>query len=280
MLEPLNVLSIQSEVVRGHVGNSAARFALQRIGVNVWAVPTVLLSNHPGHGAFAGEAMPAARMTALTDGLDKHGWLTQCDAVLSGYLGDAEHARVIADAVMRVKRANPRALYLCDPVFGDDGGAYAKAGVAEAMARDLLPRADIVTPNRFELASLTSRKIDDAQSAASAARMLGLKEVVVTSVPFTGAIGTLVVAKEGAFATSAPRLEGAPHGSGDLLAALYLGHRLKGEAPPDALARATSSVDAVLRASVAAKADEMTLVQAQHELAEPLQLLAVQRLPA
>jgi pyridoxine kinase len=270
----LNVLSIQSEVVRGHVGNSAARFALQRAGLDVWAVPSVLFSNHPGHGKFRGEATAAARMAELIDGLAQHGWLAQCDGIISGYLGAPDQAAVVADAVRRVKAENPRALYVCDPVFGDDGGAYARAGVAEAMARDLLPLADIVTPNRFELASLTSRKIESAGDAIAAARTLGKTEVIATSIPSPpDRIGTVAVTREAAWATAAPRLAQVPNGSGDLLAALYLGARLKGEAPAQALARATSSVDCILRAS--AGGDEMRLVERQADLAEPSAWLAV-----
>jgi pyridoxine kinase len=147
------------------------------------------------------------------------------------------------------------------------------------MARDLLPLADIVIPNRFELASLTSRKVAGAADAVAASRALGKREVVVTSVPFSGGrIGTVAVAEGGAWATSAPRLEVAPNGSGDLLAALYLSARLAKALPADALVRASSTVDAVLKASVAARADELTLVAAQGELRVPSHLLAVERL--
>jgi pyridoxine kinase len=278
MPEARTVLSIQSDVVRGHVGNGAARFALQRVGVDVWAVPTVLLSNHPGHGLVRGEAATAAQLTALIDGLDAHGWLRQCDAVLSGYLGAADQARAVADAVRRVKAANPRAIYLCDPVFGDDDGAYAKLGVAEAMARDLLPLADIVTPNRFELASLTSKRIGDAGDAVAAARTLGVAEIVATSIPFGDAIGTVAVTRAAAWACAAPRISQVPHGSGDLFAALYLAGRISGEEPGSALGRASSAVDFVLRAS--AGADEMRLIENQNALAEPPRLLAVNALPA
>jgi pyridoxine kinase len=273
MAEPRIVLSLQSEVVRGHVGNSAARFALQRVGVDVWAVPTVLLSNHPGHGHFRGEVTPAARIDDLIAGLGAHRWLARCDAVLSGYLGAADQARAVADAVRMVKRENPNALYLCDPVFGDDGGAYARAGVAEAMARDLLPLADVVTPNRFELSSLTSKRIADAADAVAAARTLSVAEVVVTSVPFpAGQIGTVVVARDGAWATSSARIDGVPHGSGDLLAALYLAARVQGVAAAPALERASSAVDFILRAS--AGADELLLIEHQRGLVEPAPRLA------
>jgi pyridoxine kinase len=272
----LNVLSIQSEVVRGHVGNGAARFALQRLGIDVWAVPTVVLSNHPGHGKARGEAVPAQRIADLVAGLDDHGWLRRCDGIVSGYLGAADQARAVVDAVRRAKAANPKAVYLCDPVFGDDGGAYAKPGVAEAMARELLPLADIATPNRFELTSLTSKKIDGPKDAVAAARALGTSEVVATSVPFDGGrIGTVVVTASGAWGTAAAKLDNPPHGSGDLFAALYLAARLRPLPPPEALGLAASAVDAVLKASVAAGADELLLVAAQHELAEPAHRLEI-----
>jgi len=275
MPEPRCVLSIQSDVVRGHVGNAAARFALQRVGVDVWAVPTVLLSNHPGHGKFRGDVTSAAAIASLIDGLDAHGWLARCDGVISGYLGAADQARVAADAVRRVKAQNPRAVYLCDPVFGDDDGAYAQPGVAEAMARELVPLADIVTPNRFELTSLTSKKIESAADAVAAARALGRIEVVVTSVPFEGGrIGTVAVAGTNAWAVAALRIAQAPHGSGDLLAALYLAARLDGRQVAAALSAACSAVDGVLRAS--AGLDELRLVAAQAELAQPSQILAAE----
>jgi len=278
MVETLTVLSIQSEVVHGHVGNGAARLAMQRLGVEVWAVPTVLLSNHPGHGKFRGETIAAAKMAALIDGLAEHGWLKRCDAVISGYLGEPGQARVVADAVARVKAANGKALYLCDPVFGDEGGAYARPGVAEAMARELLPVADIVTPNCFELASLTSRKIADVDHAVAAARTLALGEVVVTSVPFAGGrIGTVVTARSEAWATVAARLDSVPFGSGDLFAAGYLTFRLTGETPDKALVKASSAVDQILRASAAARADELLLVAMQDALVRPAQFLALER---
>lgn len=254
------------------MGNGAVRFALQRAGVDVWAMPTVLLSNHPGHGRFHGETTSAAALAALIDGLDAHGWLRRCDGVISGYLGAADQARVVADAVRRVKAQNARALYLCDPVFGDDDGAYARPGVAEAMARDLVPLADIVTPNRFELSSLTSKKIADAADAVAAARVLGKAETVVTSVPFDGGrIGTVAVAREGAWSVAAPRIAQVPNGSGDLLAALYLAARLAGREVAAALSASCSAVDGVLRAS--AGADELRLVAAQGELAAPSRAL-------
>ena len=238
-------------------------------------MPTVLLSNHPGHGRFRGEATGAAALSALIEGLDAHGWLSRCAGIISGYLGAADQARVVAEAVRLVKAQSPRAIYLCDPVFGDDDGAYARPGVAEAMARELVPLADIVAPNRFELASLTSKKVTNASDAVAAARALGKDETVVTSVPFEAErIGTVTVTRQDAWTATAPRIAQVPNGSGDLLAALYFGARLQGRDAAGALAAATSAVDGVLRAS--AGADELRLVAAQAELCQPSRILTVE----
>lgn len=264
---PPRVLSIQSEVAAGHVGNGAARFALQRLGVDVVALPTVLFSNHPGHGGFAGRAVPVADLEALLEGLTARGFLDGIDAVLSGYLGEAAQAECVREAVRTVKRRNPGALYLLDPVFGDEGGAYARPGVAEAMARHLLPLADIVAPNRFELASLSSRRIESAADAAAAARALGRPLVLATSVPCAGgAIGTAAVTAAEAFLASAPRAAHAPSGTGDLLAALFLGWRLKGAAIGEALGRAAGAVTDLIALSGDAK--DLALVAGQDRLSE------------
>ena len=264
----MNILSIQSDVVYGHVGNAAARFALQRLGHEVWAVPTVLLSSHAGYARVGGESLSADLLRRVIDGLDANGWLGACDAVLSGYLGHADHARLVADAVRRAKSAN--ALYCLDPVFGDAGRAYAKPGVAEAMARELLPLADIVTPNVFELASLTSVTIRNADDAHVAAKRLGRPVVVVTSVPVAdGRIGTLAVANDEAWLTSTPLLQNVPHGSGDLFAALFLAHHLAGRSLRDALATTAASVFDILDKSVAAHSYEMLMIEHQTALVAP-----------
>ena len=267
------VLSIQSDVVHGHVGNGAARFALQRLGYDVWALPTVLLSNHPGHPKFRGETTPTAQLRTLLTGLAENGWLSRCVGILSGYLGAADQAAFVADTVAQVKQANPNALYLCDPVFGDDDGAYARPGVAEAMARHLVPLADIIAPNRFELASLTARSIANASDAVAAARTLGRAEVLVTSVPFRDSdIGSLIVTRSEAAATVTPKRDGVPHGTGDLMSALYLEGRLSGVAPRAALERAASATDAIINASLGQ--DELALIANQQSLAAAPNLIA------
>ncbi len=230
-------------------------------------LPTVLLSNHPGHGTVAGGVTPAPALSALFDGLKAHGWLSGIDGVLTGYLGEPAQAAVAARAVREVKSANPAALYLCDPVFGDDDGAYARLGVAEAMARDLVPLADIAAPNRFELSSLTSQRIDSPTDALRAARLLGVPEVVVTSVPHDGKIANVAVSALGAWVCSVARLDGVPHGTGDLLSALYLQRRVAGDNVPVALQSAVSRVQAVIAASLGR--NELALVECQDQLVTP-----------
>lgn len=262
----MNILSIQSDVVYGHVGNAAARFALQRLGHDVWALPSVLLSSHAGYAKVEGETISADLLRRLIDGLDANGWLARCDAVLSGYLGHAEQARIVADAVRRVKAQNGKAIYCLDPVFGDAGRAYAKPGVAEAMARDLLPLADIVTPNVFELSSLTSVAIRNADDALVAARRLGRPCVVATSVPVSrDRIGALAAAKDEAWLASTPLLENVPHGSGDLLAALFLGRRLMKQSVREALLLTSETTFHILSKSVGST--EMFLVVEQDAIA-------------
>jgi pyridoxine kinase len=263
----MNILSLQSEVVYGHVGQGAARFALQRLGHEVWAVPTVLLSSHAGYGRVEGETVAAGLMRRLIDGLEANGWLSRCDAVVSGYLGSADQAEVVAEAVRRVKAINPAALYCLDPVFGDDGRAYAKPGVPEAMSRALLPLADIVTPNAFELSSLAGIFVRDPGEALAATRRLGRQLAVATSIAVSPErVGILAVANEEAWLASTPRLEGAPHGSGDLFAALFLHARLCGYGLRRALEYATGTVFRILKESVRQGSSELLLVAQQDAL--------------
>ncbi|MGD0864256.1 MAG: pyridoxal kinase [Rhizomicrobium sp.] len=272
----MKILSIQSEVVYGHVGNRAARFAFERLGFEAWTIPTILLSSHAGYARVEGEATDTCLMRRLIDGLDGNGWLGQCDAVLSGYLGHADQADVVADAVRRVKAANTRAIYCLDPVFGDGTRAYAKPGVADAMAQRLLPLADIVAPNIFELSSLTGVVIQDTRDALAAAKQLDRPVVVVTSVPAGDRIGALVVEGAEAWLATTPRLESAPHGAGDLFAALFVAAKLSGRDSSDALAHATASVFHILSASAGYR--EMLLPAEQDALVEPpLQFVQIER---
>jgi pyridoxine kinase len=266
----MNVLSIQSDVVYGHVGNGAARFALHRLGHEVWALPTVLLSNHAGFPNATGETLSAGLLRQLVDGIAANGHLARCDAVLSGYLGHADQAAVVAHAVREVKAANPKAIYCLDPVIGDGGRAYVKPGVAEAVARLLLPLSDIVTPNAFELTTLAGMPIRNADDAREAARRLGRPLVVATSVPDgDGRIGTLAMHRNETWFASTPLLSRPTHGSGDLLAALFLAHRLAQRSLKDALSRATASEFHILSESAKAQSPEMLLIENQDALVEP-----------
>ncbi len=264
----MNFLSLQSEVVYGHVGQGAARFALQRLGHEVWALPTVLLSSHAGYAHVAGEAVSTRHLRDLLEGLSANGWLSQCDAVLSGYLGSRDQAEIVEDAVIRVRQANARAIFCLDPVFGDSGRAYSKPGVAEAMARTLLPLADIVTPNAFELAQLARMPVRGCAEAYAAALHLGRPLVVATSIPAEHKrIGALAATRDEAWFASTPRVDEVPHGAGDLFAALFVAATLSCRSLADSLRQTTASVFHILAASRAC--DELRLIAEQHALANP-----------
>jgi pyridoxine kinase len=264
---PKAVLSFQSEVVTGHVGNAAARFALQRLGHEAWGVPTIILSSHAGHKGFAGEATSPGLLRTLVDALSAQGRLATADGVLSGYLGSADQAAIVADAVTRTKAASKTALYCLDPVFGDDGKIYARPGVAEAMAAALLPLADIVTPNVFELSTLTKLPVTDVDQAIAAAQSLARPIVVATSVPFGDRLGTLMLVGGEALLASTPKLVDPPRGAGDLFTALLFGHLISGAAAGDALELAVRATYHVLAKS--AGQPEMALIAEQNALASP-----------
>ena len=273
----LNILSIQSSVAYGHVGNSAAVFPLQRLGFSVWPVNTVHFSNHTGYGDWRGRVLPAADFAEVVRGIEDRGVLAGCDAVLSGYVGDASLGRVVLDAVARVKAAHPRAIYCCDPVMGDTGrGFFVRPGIPEFMRDEAVPAADIVTPNHFELEFLAGRAIntlDDALAAADGALALGPGLVLVTSLVRrdapAGTIEMLAASAEGAWIVESPMLPLSVNGAGDLTSALFLAHLLKGVRPEEALSVTASSVYAVLEETHRAHAREIRLVSAQDAIADP-----------
>ena len=262
-----NVLSIQSEVVFGHVGNSAARFALQRLGHEAWCIPTVLLSSHAGYKGFGGEATGLPLLYKLLDALEAQGRLAACDGVISGYLGSPEQAAFVADAVRRTKTANPAVLYCLDPAFGDDGRIYARPGVPEAMAATLLPLADIVTPNAFELSVLANRAVKDAADAQAAAASLDRPTVVAKSVPLSGRLGTMVLENGESWLASTRIIANPPRGAGDLFASLFFGQRLRGHGSTGALDLAARATYQVLERSAGEL--EMRLIAEQAALPAP-----------
>jgi len=274
----MKILSIQSAVAYGHVGNSAAVFPLQRLGFEVWPIDTVQFSNHPGYGGWGGDVLAAEHVRAVIAGLDAAGVLSACDAVLTGYLGDAASGEAALEAVSTAKAHNPRALYLCDPVIGDVGkGVYVRDGIPAFLAERALPAADIVTPNRFELELLTGESAATPAAAAAAARRLiarGPTMVIATGIEGPDSVTNLAVTAEGAWAVRTPKLAFEPpvHGGGDTLAALLLAHLLRGEAAPEALSLAVSSLWGVLERTRSLGRRELALVAAQDEIALPSRL--------
>lgn len=268
---PLNVLSIQSRVVYGHVGNAAAGFVLERLGHEAWPIDTVTFSNHLGYETFRGRTHGPEELAPLVEGLGLVGALKRCDAVLSGYLGQAGNAAVVLDAVQRVRAARPGALYLCDPVMGDRGGGlYVKPGVVEAFATQLIPAADILTPNAFEAEHLTGGSTATLEGALAVADKLAAlgggdagKTVIVTSVMLDGTgpgrIETLARAGNAAWLVTTPRLEVPLYGAGDSFAALFLGFTLDGHNVPEALVRAVSGLFAIFEKSPRDQTGELAL---------------------
>jgi pyridoxine kinase len=273
----MNILSIQSHVTYGHVGNAAAMFPLQRLGHDVWAINTVGFSNHLGYPTWLGRTHTSAEVREILDGLDLLGALKRCDAVLSGYLGDKGNGDVVLDAVARVRAANPGAPYACDPVIGDRGsGLFVKPDIPPVFREQLLPIADMTFPNAFELEYLTGGTTDRLPAALEAAdalrsRMRPKAIVVLTSLLRAdgpeGRIEVLAVSGDGAWLIDSPYFTGPPHGAGDCFAALFLGHYLKTRSTEGALARAVSGIHGVLAASV--NSEELRIIAAQDQLDPP-----------
>jgi pyridoxine kinase len=268
------VLSLQSRVAYGHVGNAASVFPLQRLGIEAWALDTVAFSNHTGHGRWRGSVVPSAEIALLFEGIAELGVLPRIDAVLSGYLGDAATGPVLLDIVERVRSANPQALFCCDPVIGDvETGSYVTEGIAEFFRDRALALADIVTPNHFELEYLTGATVGGLAEAASAAQGLrarGPRIVLVTSLAAEPDHVTMLAAgPEGAWAVETPRLPIVLNGCGDVTAALFLAHLLRGQSLPDALALTAASIFAVIETTEREGRYELALVMAQDELLSP-----------
>jgi len=281
------VLSIQSSVSYGRVGNRAAVFALERMGHEVWPVDTVRFSNHPAYGGHRGEVLGARAVRAVLDGVAERGVLGECDAVLSGYLGDPLTADEVGHAVDAVRNANSEARYMLDPVMGEPrGGLYVRPGIPEAIRDHLLPRADIVVPNVFEAAMLAGVVWDGddpmatARTAADAMLARGPSLVVVTGIPDAGGaeIASLAASGSGAWRASCPKVDVSSYGAGDAFSAVLLARLLDGDAPEAALAHAVGALHAVVEATARLGLDYLALVPAQAALAKPPQRFAAARL--
>jgi pyridoxine kinase len=293
----MRFLSLQSHVAYGYVGNRAATFPLQRLGHEVWAVNTVEFSNHTGYGAWRGRTAPADQVAEIVQGIEALGLLPRCDALLTGYVGDAALADVVLDTARRVRAANSKAIWCCDPVLGDiDTGVYVKPGIDAFFRERALPAADIVTPNHFELELLTRRTVSTMDEALAAARTLlpgsmlpnsmqkGPKLALITSLRRKDApadqIEMVAVSADAAWRIATPLIgfEIAPNGTGDAVAALFTAHWLASGDVADALSRAASSIFAVLQVTHDLGERELQLVAGQEQLVLPPRRFAAERL--
>jgi len=283
----MRFLSLQSHVAYGYVGNRAATFPLQRLGHEVWAVNTVEFSNHTGYGAWRGRTAPADQVAEIVQGIEALGQLSRCDALLTGYVGDAALADVVLDTARRVRAANPKAIWCCDPVLGDtDTGVYVKPGIDAFFRERAIPAADLVTPNHFELELLTGAKVSTMAEALAAARTLlkGPKLALITSLRRTDAptdqIEMVAVSPDAAWRIATPLIgfEIMPNGTGDAVAALFSAHWLAGGDVADALGKAASSIFAVLQATQEMGERELQLVAAQERLVAPPRRFTAERL--
>jgi len=273
----MTVISIQSQVAYGHVGNSAAVFPMQMHGIDVIAVPTTLLSNRPGYPTIRGRVLDAQLVADLLLGVEERGALDASKVILSGYLGSAEIAAVVADFVQRAKARNPALTYCCDPVLGDrDGGLFVQPGIPPLMRDLLCPLADLITPNHFEFEWLCGAKaatIDHVIEEAQALMARGPSTIVVTSAELAdtpdGQIETLAVEPSKAWRVRTPKLPISPSGTGDLFASLFVSARVRGSDTPDALGHAASAIFAVLERTAARGTEEMRIVETAELLADP-----------
>jgi pyridoxine kinase len=276
-LSQLSIISIQSQVAWGHVGNSAAVFPMQMHGIDVVAVPTTLLSNRPGYPSIRGRVIEAELVADLLRGIEERGAVDAAGMILSGYLGSAEIAAVVADFVARAKQRNGALRYTLDPVLGDrDRGLFVKAEIPPLVRDRLLPLADIITPNHFEFEWLCGAEARTLEQVMAQARILmarGLGTVVITSAEVSGTpsgeIETLAVERARAWRVRTPRVAISPNGTGDLFAALFASARVRGSDTPDALAHAASAMFAVLERTAAAGTEEMRIVESAEHLVHP-----------
>ena len=274
------VIVVSSLVARGGVGLRATAFSLERLGFPVWQVPTIFLPWHTGHSPSTKIVPSDDLFTAAIADLAGSPHLTEVGAVVSGYIGDAAQAAAIEALVTAVKRVNPKAIYVCDPVIGDAEGLYVAEATATTIRDHLLPLADAATPNRFELAWLTGMDTDTPTKALAAARALGPARTFVTSAPalMRGQIALMLAGPDGAFVAEHPLLDGPSSGPGDLVSGLVTAALLSGASSEGVLKHAAAGTFEVIAVSARAKADEMMLVAAQDRFVHPMAHIQVRRM--
>jgi len=256
------ILSISSQVIRGHVGNSAAVPALQALGHEIWPAMTIILSNHPAYGSTTGLAVEGPTLDAMLSKLEDFGWHRDVDAIVAGYFRSPEQVEVAARHIAIARQVNPALHVLIDPIIGDDpAGLYVPQAVAEAIRDHLLPLADTITPNRFELSWFSGLEIESINDARAARDLVGVDETIVTSFPLrAGVLANLLFTGDELVSAEVPLRPRVPNGTGDLVTSLLLGHRLNGHALPEALARTIAGVDLVL--DYTGSRDELNLTAA------------------
>jgi pyridoxine kinase len=280
----MNILSIQSHVAYGHVGNASAVFPMQRLGCEVWAVHTVQFSNHTGYGDWKGRVFDGPAIEEIVEGVAERGVLPRCDGVLSGYMGSADIGNAILAAVKRVRESNPDALYACDPVIGDVGrGVFVRPGIPEFMKEQAVPAADIITPNQFELEYLTGVETQTLQAAKDAVAQIhetGPRAVLVTSLHTDDtppdAIDMLAGQGSRFWRVRTPKLSLSVNGAGDAIAALFFVHYLRSRSAEIAMGEACASVFGLLKRTQEAASREILTVAAQEEFVNPTRRFTVE----
>ena len=253
------IISVSSRISRGYIGNTASGFAARRLGHDVWEVPTVIWAHHPGHGTPPGMTMPAEIIADMLTGLERPEWRRHIDLVMTGYFADADQVRATADFINRLQDARQQFQVLVDPVCGDSYGIYVADDVIATIRSHLLPLADIIIPNRYELDVLTGDKCSDNTSLVHAARSLGADTVVVTSAfPDRLAIGNLLVEPRSATLHETKAFPDPPHGTGDLFTGIFAARILK-SSPRDALLHAGNTAFRVVEATALSVNDELEL---------------------
>jgi pyridoxine kinase len=274
-----SILSIQSHVAYGYVGNRAAVFPLQRLGFDVTVINTVQFSNHSGYGSLKGDVFSPEHLRSLIDGIRERGVFPHLNAVLSGYMGDASLGSLIIDVVQELKTITPSLIYCCDPVIGDVGrGVFVRPGIGEYFRDHVVPVADVLTPNQFELNFLTGIEIEslgDALRACEALRARGPHTILVTSLVLPDTpehkIQMLLSTANGTWLIETPRFDivPAPTGAGDMTAALFLGHLLLHESPAVALEKMAASVYGIFEKTFNTHSRELQIIPAQEEIVMP-----------
>ncbi len=281
----MTVIAIQSQVVHGYVGNSAAVFPLQAFGIEVAAVPTAVLSNHPHYSSMRGGVLDAIFVRDLLAGVEERGLVDTCPVLISGYLGSSAIAATVIDFVRRAKARNSKLLYLCDPVMGDaDLGFYVDEEMRALFCEGLVPLADIITPNQFELKHLAGRALMTVEGIVAAARGLGPSTVAVTGVRLqdesSGIVQTLAIEPRAAWIVSTPRLFCRPSGTGDLFTALFAAALVQGLTTGAALGRAVSGVYGVLEETERRQSYELALIASAERMLRPHPLFEPSGIPA